>query len=62
MQRLVFIDQVHDSHLPSPLGKRKGDNGLKAVIQYRGLLAKRHWLNEFYQALEKRVQYGYDSI
>ena len=61
-QKPVFIDQVHDSHLPTPFRKRKGHNGFKAVTQHKGLLAKRHWLNKFYQDLEKRVWYGYDSI
>ncbi|CAM9746432.1 unnamed protein product [Bubo scandiacus] len=62
MQKPVYIDQVHDSYPPSPFRKRKGHNGFKAVIQHEGLRAKRHWLNKFYQDLEKWVWYGYDSI
>lgn len=61
MQKPV-LGQVHDSYLPPPFKRRKGHNGFKAVIQHKGLLAKRHWLNKFYQDLEKWVWYGYDSI
>lgn len=53
VQKPVFVDQVSDSYPPSPLRNRKGHNGFKAVIQHKGLLAKRHWLNKFYQDLEK---------
>lgn len=56
------MGEVIDSYLPNPFRKRKGHNGFKAVTQHKGLLAKRHWLNKFYQDLERWVWYECGSL
>lgn len=53
----TFMDVI-DSYLQHPCRKRKGPNGFEAVTQHKGLLAKRHRLNKFYQDLERGVWFS----